>query len=102
MTDSITTRVEKVNTQKVRFVETMQITCKWVRHTCRVTIESDSYRDQCSARIERWDGKQWRAVDTIAAGSMRTKKGLVYESHMLTDFKADRDTLVRLAEDVLV
>jgi hypothetical protein len=48
------------------------------RHTIRLRLRSDSYREQCYAIAERWDGAAWREVWSIAPAAMATPKGLAY------------------------
>jgi hypothetical protein len=36
----------------------------------KVEIDRDSYDNQCSARIERWDGSQWQLVHWLPIAQM--------------------------------
>jgi hypothetical protein len=69
----------------------------------RVQVKSDSYRSQCFAMVECWDGAQWQHVHSIPCSEMTTEKGLIYRStnnlptHRETLFAADRDELLRVA-----
>jgi len=47
-------------------------------HKLRLRIKSDAYRAQSHARIERWDGAEWKEVAHLAPGIMATKEGLIY------------------------
>lgn len=71
----------------------------------RLSIRSDSYRDQCYARIERWDGTKWQGVFSITPAAMRTDKGLVYLPNRggvaKRHFEADITTLIDTAKHIL-
>lgn len=42
-------------------------------HKLRVRISRDSYDFQSWARVERWDGKQWQLVHSLAGTDERVK-----------------------------
>lgn len=92
--------------QDVLFVELLELAgAQSAReHRLRVKIESDSYRDQCWARIERWNGETWHEIWSIDSGAMKTERGLAYASVPASagDFKDDRDLLVQRAIEVLL
>lgn len=70
-------------------------------HKLKISICSDSYKEQCHARVSRWDGTQWQLLHKIR--SMATKPELAYVPATTTsdDFKADRKELLRVAEQIL-
>lgn len=94
--------------QDVRFTEVLRLG----DHTLRIDIRSDSYREQCHARIDRWDGTRWQRVHDILPGSMQTANGLVYKPLFrdaavgsltgVESFQADADELLRVALDVII
>lgn len=68
----------------------------------RIVIQSDSYRFQSFAKVERWDGSEWKRVWQIEPGNMQTEPGLVYKRQSgVYDFTADRDALAAFAIKVL-
>ena len=68
----------------------------------RVEVASDSYQRQCHARVQRWDGEQWRFVHGIHFSNMKTETGLCYSGNVTDEsFKADRDGLLQVAQAVL-
>jgi hypothetical protein len=71
--------------------------CVW-----QVRIESDSYRHQCSAKIQKWAGDEWTHVHSILAHGMKTPEGLCYKREPVTarDFAGDRDELLRVARAI--
>lgn len=92
--------------QTVDYTEhlTLQITGKNKRHTLRVLIHVDTYADQAWARVERHDGTKWHEVASVKGSSLKIdlKIGYVRQSSVpVQAFKADRDFLVELAEEVL-
>lgn len=77
-------------------------------HTLRVHIRSNSYREQCHATIERWDGTGWRFVHGIDTGAMETPDKLCYANEGKPDprklayhFEADRNVLLDRALSVI-
>lgn len=77
-------------------------------HKLRVSIKSDSYDFQSSAKVEVFDNMKWNHVDGIHFSQMKTPatlyvipKGEKDLSKFAHFFKADRDRLVKLAKDVL-
>lgn len=66
------------------------------RHTVRLRLRSDSYRDQCYAIAERWDGAKWQPVYTIAPAGMATPEGLAYARPSATalSFRLDVEALL--------
>lgn len=87
--------------QDVMYRELLQVGT----HRLRISIRSDSYRDQCYARVEIWSPAEskWNFVECVHHGSMVTEKGLRYLQRpaIVKDFSADRDELIRLASLVL-
>lgn len=69
----------------------------------RITIRSDSYRNQCFARISRWNGEEWKMVDTVPPADMKTEDSLAYRSAPPTKFafSNDRKRLLALAALIL-
>lgn len=76
-------------------------------HRLRISIKSDSYRQQSYARMEVWSSAAltWNGVASIHHGSMRTRIGLSSlpggSGLKALEFQADRDELIRLAGLVL-
>jgi hypothetical protein len=86
--------------QSVTYKETLEHNGKKLR----ISIKSDSYRAQCYARVLLFDGDKWNQIDSIHYSRMVTEAKLIYRPNVLpndSDFKADRDRLVKLAKDVL-
>lgn len=87
-------------------------------HRLRIKIRSNAYRDQGYARIERWNGDAWQELYTLDGGTMQTEPGLYVKRNkseraptLATEtiwhvaagtFKADRDTLVARAAEILL
>jgi hypothetical protein len=63
-------------------------------HTIRLRLRSDSYRVQCYAIAERWDGDAWREVWSIAPAAMATPEGVAY-------LRDDRDRVDAFTGDIL-
>lgn len=69
----------------------------------RIEIDSDAHDFQSSAVIKLWDaiGEAWKHVESIHYSKMSTPKGLKYRNQVRTvtstDFRADRDELIRRA-----
>ena len=74
-------------------------------HRIRITIRSNSYKEQCYAGIERWDGNQWQQVWWLDGGECATKAGLYVHRDRPVDlghfFEDDRNELLWLAEQIL-
>lgn len=93
--------------QDVTYVELLQFeqAHRSAVQKIRIQLRSDSYRDQCHAWLERWDGAQWQEVVSLDAYAMETPEGLIYkrlgDSALLASFGADRDTLLAMAREVL-
>lgn len=95
--------------QRVDYVELCSVTLRSgyglaleaTTHKLKVAIRSDSYDNQCYARVKRWNGNEWKLVHAL--GNMKTKKGLAYGSTSATTsaFKDDRNDLIRVALEVL-
>lgn len=77
-------------------------------HKLRLTVVSDAYGFQCSARAERWSPMEgrWHNVISIPSAQMKTPKGLRYLPHQTgcekKHFEADLSELQRLAGLVLL
>lgn len=85
--------------QDVVFQELVQVGADRLR----IVIRSDSYRDQCFARVGRWDGAKWQEVWHLGPSEMNTADGLKYVARGvgLVDFAADRTALLDAAFKVL-
>lgn len=70
-------------------------------HRLRVRIRSNSYKFQCFAIVEKWDGDKWQEVWHIEPSSMETREGLCYRQHSTKDFTADVYTLLTHVSMVL-
>lgn len=66
-------------------------------HKLRVDIRRDSYDFQSSAKIERWDGDQWREVHSLHYGAMATGRW----AEVPSAFADDRNTLIKVATTIL-
>jgi hypothetical protein len=65
-------------------------------------IKSDSYASQCYARIRFWSDKKWNLIDSIHFSNMETLTKLVHRDNVnASHFKRDRDTLIKLAKNIL-
>lgn len=69
----------------------------------RVIIKSDSYQNQCYARVARWNGEEWKQVDYIPASEMKTQDSLAYGQAPLREhmFSQDTKALLKVAKEVL-
>lgn len=87
--------------QSLNLTEVVSVLIDGKKHKLRITIKSDSYRQQCFARIKRWTGSTWNEVHRIL--DMNTPEGLAYRRPTPTAdaFKEDRNELLRVAERVL-
>ena len=89
-------------TQSISYVELL---ADATGQKLRVSIKSDAYKAQSSAKIERWDGNLWQNVASVPFGLMKTKEGLYYLPNkgglIQTNFFEDRNELVRLADLIL-
>jgi len=99
-TTTISKEVYK-GSQSLNFTEVVSVLIGSKKHKLRVTIKSDSYRQQCYARIKRWSGSAWQEIHRVL--DMKTKEGLSYRRPQPGPeaFKEDRDELLRVAERVL-
>jgi len=71
-------------------------------HKIRITIISDSYKDQCEAKAERFGGSNWQALGRLATGEMTTPAGLSYGKPSTADaFAKDVEALKAKAEAIL-
>jgi len=71
----------------------------------RIRIHVDTYADQAWGTVERWSGSAWSRIADVRGDALRTDLTLGYakiEERIPAAFKADRDALLRLAEEVLV
>lgn len=57
---------------------TAQKILNFVGRKIRLTVKSDSYRDQCYAEAALWDGNRWNEVYRIHPANMITKSSLAY------------------------
>lgn len=91
-------------TQSVQYNELITVGGS-VKHMIMLTIKSDSYRDQCVALAERWDGAKWQRVIDIPTSAMKTEISLVYLPNSTgmnaQHFTTDRNELLRLVGLVL-
>lgn len=72
----------------------------------RIQLRSDSYREQCHAYLERWDGAKWQEVVALDSYAMQTADKLVHkhrgdDAALRAEFTADLDTLLAMAREVL-
>ena len=87
--------------QSLTLTEVVSLLINSKKHKLRVTIKSDSYRQQCYARVDRWTGSTWNKVHHVL--DMKTKEGLSHKRPTpgADSFEADRRELLRVAERVL-
>lgn len=99
-TTTISKEVHKGH-QSLTLTEVVSVLIDKDKHKLRVTIKSDSYKQQCYARIKRWTGSAWNEVHHIL--EMKTPEGLCYRRPQPGPdaFKEDRNELLRVAERVL-
>lgn len=72
------------------------------QHTLQIEIRSDSYQNQCYARVKRWDGEKWQLVHFIPNADMKTPKGLAYmDGGFERQFVSDRQDLINVASAIL-
>jgi len=69
----------------------------------KIEIISDpTLQQQCTAELFILAGASWKELCYLPSGRMNTKAGLVYEGSFSADsFKADRTTLLQLAQELL-
>jgi hypothetical protein len=76
-----------------------------VRQKLRITIKSDSYEQQCFARISIYspEERKWNRLASIEPSVMKTEKGLCYKHEAPTEynFQNDINELMRLADLIL-
>lgn len=97
---SVSVRVEGKG-QFVRYVEHLA-GAKTSKDRFRITISLGGSRDQSWGRIERWDGAEWREVASIGGPALATDPKAGYGPALgAGTFKADRDRLVALAEEII-
>lgn len=76
-------------------------------HVLRLRIVVGGYASQSYGVIERWNGIQWREVATIKGEALAVDLHVGYrfkelsESARACKFSVDRDTLLKLALEVL-
>lgn len=99
-TTTISKEVYK-GSQSLNLTEVVSVLIGKQKHKLKISIKSDSYRQQCYARIKRWTGSAWNEVHRIL--DMKTKEGLAYRrpTPQADAFKEDRNELLRVAERVL-
>lgn len=67
-------------------------------HKLRVLAEYDSYRDQSSAKIERWSGSEWKEVYTLRGRALQGwQEGIAYRAEAVRDSSFDLDVVFLLA-----
>ena len=72
-------------------------------HRLRARIKRDSYDFQSSARMERWNGKEWKFLADIHYSKMTTPEKLHYKQdwESVSHFNADLTTLLEKAALIL-
>jgi len=89
------------NRQSYDYVELV----KFGIHKLRIQIRSDSYKEQCYAWLERFDGTKWQHLHSIPFSEMNTPPGLVYlpeEKRSEKNFLADRTLLLSVAKLIIL
>jgi hypothetical protein len=72
------------------------------RHKIRLTVISNSYKEQCVARADRFDGAKWQTLVLLANGEITTSPGLCYRNDReRSAFIADINELAKRVETVL-
>ena len=84
--------------QNVNYCEVLDFGTRRIR----IHIRSNSYQEQCHAKIEVWND-EWKFVDSIDPGAMQTPKDLYLarEKPNREPFQSDRNELFRVAQAVL-
>lgn len=71
-------------------------------HKLRIDIRSDSYQNQCHARIFVWSNMAWSLITEIHHDNMITASKLKYKTRVdESDFADDRRELIETALEVL-
>jgi hypothetical protein len=73
-------------------------------HKLRIEARFDSYRDQSFAKIERWNGSEWKPVYFMPGAALVgfiDKAAYRQQAPAASDFQADVNFLIARAEEVL-
>lgn len=73
-------------------------------HRLRVKAEYDSYRDQSSATVQRWNGEEWKEVYSLRGHALTGwSDGIAYRQGAAVEqtFSTDVHFLLDRAEEVL-
>jgi hypothetical protein len=76
----------------------------WVgrrKHTIRIRVHDDSHAPQAYGLVERWDGNKWSEVARMRGDALAVEHGIGYRTPKAEHFRADRNRLFQLAEEVL-
>lgn len=60
--------------------------CGGILHKLRTTIRHNACREQSWAKIERWDGNEWKQIHRIAGCAMKNMFSSVLASVRIEDF----------------
>lgn len=101
-TTTTSSQIGKTN-QAGLYRETLKAYANMEHSTLRIDIKADSHKPQGHATIERWNGSEWKPLASIFAAAMETDKDIAYRPHgpIAQDFSKDRETLLRLATEIL-
>ncbi len=73
-------------------------------HKLKIEARFDSYRDQSFAKVERWNGSEWKAVYFMPGAALVgfiDKAAYRPQAPAASDFQADVTFLIARAEEVL-
>lgn len=73
-------------------------------HMLRIVIHLGGHKVQSHGVIERWNGEEWKQVAWLSGHALMidVRAGYDYKKTLSNlSFEADRDTLIRLAREVL-
>lgn len=90
--------------QNAYYTEDLEVKMAGVAHKLRVEIKTDSHKSQQRAEVLRHNGDEWKMVAYIQPLRMVSDSHLSYKTEPATaaDFKAERETLLMLANRALL
>ena len=95
MTKTIDLQIGNGGTQKAFYSRTFTTGA----HTLRVTIHADDYQAQSTAKIELWNGTEWKHVTGLHSSKITTKPGYGHGPGSLpaSHFAADESRMMEVA-----
>lgn len=73
-------------------------------HKLKIDARFDSYRDQSFAKVERWNGSEWKQIYFVPGAALVgfiDKAAYRQQAPAASDFQKDVDFLIARAEEVL-